>query len=437
MYVKHVELKNIRGFSRLSFTLPDVKADGNWIVLLGENGAGKTTVLRSIALALSTQRMAARLVDRPREWLRHPDRDGECEVTLCASPWDEVPEFQPTELAYRIGPNRNPRAPGPEVVVEYLDKDKAEVRMAMKRLFDGVLSGYGAYRRPVSVPRTGRVWDDELFTTLFNDGAGIQNLEEWLGGIDYRAAKSGDSGWHETLDVARHVVRQLMPDDQRYAVEIEPDGVVFSRPGGPKIPLSAMGEGYRVMFALGVDIVRQLADPSGTLVRSGGAQRDLLNTPGVVLIDEVDAHLHPKWQREIGFYLQRVFPKVQFIVATHSPFVAQAASPGGILVLKQNPKGDVELDDSLTTLRGVSATDILQSRAFDMDSVRDLETDTILQEHAELSALRDAGTLPKAKRRRLEELEGLLRDRPVPGEPESDAVAELDRIIQKVRERHD
>jgi hypothetical protein len=55
----------------------------------------------------------------------------------------------------------------------------------------------------------------------------------------------------------------------------------------------------------------------------------------VVLIDEVDAHLHPEWQREIGFWLKRHFPKVQFIVTTHSPLILQAADPNGLFVLPE------------------------------------------------------------------------------------------------------
>src|SRR5438132_1106565 len=55
--------------------------------------------------------------------------------------------------------------------------------------------------------------------------------------------------------------------------------------------------------------------------------------PGVVLIDEVDSHLHPEWQRQIGFWLKRHFPKMQFIVTTHSPLICQAADVKGLFHL--------------------------------------------------------------------------------------------------------
>ena len=57
---------------------------------------------------------------------------------------------------------------------------------------------------------------------------------------------------------------------------------------------------------------------------------DQINLPGVVLIDEIDAHLHPSWQAEIGNWFLRLFPKIQFIVSTHGPIICRAAEKGSI-----------------------------------------------------------------------------------------------------------
>lgn len=433
VFIKQVELEHLRGFSRLRLTLPDATEDGNWIVLLGENGVGKTTILRAIALALSTQRMASRLVDRPREWLRHPDRDANCRLVLCSSAWDADQRFPQVPLIYRIGKHGAVRSHGDETVIEYLDRPDAA--KAISRLTHCLVAGYGAYRRPTLVsPRKRDQWADEMFVTLFDDEAGIMNLEEWLLDLDYRAAKSGNEESRAALEVVRRVVNSLMPDGQHYELQIDPDGVVFTGPGGKAVPLSNMSEGFRVIFALGADLVRRLSRAWEDGAGSAGTR--LQAAQGIVLIDEVDAHLHPKWQREIGFYLQRIFPRVQFIVATHSPFVAQAASPDGVIVLRQNSRGEVEVDDSVSTLRGLSATDILQSRAFDLESVRDLETEALLKEHAALSLLRDAGRLSAEQGRRLETLEQMVAECRAPAEAKSDVMAELDRVIREVRQRH-
>ncbi|MEU0339977.1 AAA family ATPase [Streptomyces bobili] len=92
------------------------------------------------------------------------------------------------------------------------------------------------------------------------------------------------------------------------------------------------------MAALVVDILKQFHDVFGADLweselweaRSGSIA---LMTPGVVIIDEIDAHLHISWQRRIGPWLTAHFPRIQFIVTTHSPYICQAADPGGLIRL--------------------------------------------------------------------------------------------------------
>jgi hypothetical protein len=82
-----------------------------------------------------------------------------------------------------------------------------------------------------------------------------------------------------------------------------------------------------------VDIVRQMSRtyPDLQLRRKKGAFT--LPYPGVILIDEIDAHLHVSWQQKIGTWLKKHFPEIQFIVTSHSPYVCQSADPGGLILL--------------------------------------------------------------------------------------------------------
>src|SRR5690606_14322326 len=90
-----------------------------------------------------------------------------------------------------------------------------------------------------------------------------------------------------------------------------------------------------------IDILRHLIDRYGLegLTGQDSDGKTIIARSGVVLIDEVDAHLHPEWQREIGFWLKRHFPKIQFLVTTHSPIICQAADENGLFVLPE-PGGD-------------------------------------------------------------------------------------------------
>src|SRR5262249_4152028 len=162
----------------------------------------------------------------------------------------------------------------------------------------------------------------------------------------------------------------------------------FQSAGRAEVPVLDLSDGYRSFLALVIDILRHL-EGSGDLPRSveeeeGGPRID---TEGVILIDEVDAHLHPSWQREIGFRLRRVVPGIHVIVTSHSPFVAQAASDGGLFVLQSaGPEGMVEAQQPLDSVKGWRVDQILTSPLFGLDATRDEETESLIREHADLVA---------------------------------------------------
>ena len=98
-----------------------------------------------------------------------------------------------------------------------------------------------------------------------------------------------------------------------------------------------MSDGYRAALALLADILRHLINAYGMdgLTEQGPDGKFFIKRSGVVLVDEIDAHLHPEWQREIGFWLKRHFPNIQFLVTTHSPIICQAADEKGLCVLPE------------------------------------------------------------------------------------------------------
>jgi predicted ATP-binding protein involved in virulence len=157
-------------------------------------------------------------------------------------------------------------------------------------------------------------------------------------------------------------------------------------------------------------------DLSRWVDNEGGESR--ITAEGVVLIDEVDAHLHPLWQREIGFRLRRVFPRMQFIVTSHSPFVAQAASDRGLFVLRSvTPEGAVEAQRPLDSVKGWRVDQILTSPLFGLDATRDEETESLIRRHADLIAKRTWGKLTKDDEQQLAQLTDKLDDRlTAPGE---------------------
>ena len=111
---------------------------------------------------------------------------------------------------------------------------------------------------------------------------------------------------------------------------VDSDGLWTTQGKSPPLLVQELSDGYRSVTALVLDLIRRCAEMAGEAPLTNGNR---VLTEGVVLIDEVDAHLHPSWQKKIGFWLKTHFPNIQFIVTTHSPFICQAADPGGLFML--------------------------------------------------------------------------------------------------------
>ena len=145
----------------------------------------------------------------------------------------------------------------------------------------------------------------------------------WLKDLQFKALTDPSNATF--LERVKEFVNQegLLPNQVRLH-DIGPDVVVFRDANGSRVAIEELSDGYRSILSLTMELVRQLAVHHGpNQIFDMSAQKVI--APGIVLIDEADAHLHPTWQQEIGVRLKRLFPRIQFIVTTHSPLVCQAA----------------------------------------------------------------------------------------------------------------
>jgi predicted ATP-dependent endonuclease of OLD family len=149
-----------------------------------------------------------------------------------------------------------------------------------------------------------------------------------------------------------------------------------------------MSDGYRAALALLVDILRHMIQAFGVenLVERVDGRLQIAHS-GVVLIDEIDAHLHPEWQREIGFWLKRHFPKVQFLVTTHSPIILQAADANGLFVLPEpasNERPRRLAQEEYQKIVASRPDSILLSPAFGLENTR---SEPVVEKRARYSHL--------------------------------------------------
>lgn len=111
--------------------------------------------------------------------------------------------------------------------------------------------------------------------------------------------------------------------------------------GEQYIPLDQMSDGYQAILGIVADLAYRI------VILNPNTEDVLKNTPGVVLIDEIDLHLHPKWQKKFLGILKEIFPKIQIIATTHSPFVIQSLKPKNdkLFILKDNKIQETEILD--------------------------------------------------------------------------------------------
>jgi hypothetical protein len=356
MYISHVRLENIRGFSGrrnvdLTLTRPDGSHAG-WTVLAGRNGSGKTSLLRAIGLTVSGPFVAPNLVPDFRTWTAVGQRQGTTELDLTTAPED----FQLTDGSERA---RNLRVALSWDVDRGLETSRSGSQPVMHHSasFDvratvesnpfvltpwqpapigWFCAAYGPFRRLAGgSAETQRLMSAPApvarLASLFYEDASLTEGVRWL--VDKHLRSLEGKEW--AGDLVRAAIRVLadglLPDDYEVS-EVDSDGVwVISC--GHRFPLREMSDGYRSLAALVVDLIKQVHDCFGDLHFEVRDSLPIITAPGVVLIDEVDAHLHVPWQRRIGTWLKTHFPNIQFIVTTHSPYICHAADPGGLIRL--------------------------------------------------------------------------------------------------------
>ena len=342
MYVAGLRVSGVRGFAGarsadLRLTRPD-GAHAGWTVLAGRNGAGKTTLLRTIALALAGPFNARALMPSFDGWVTAGAAEGQVKAEIIFdSDWDSFTgKGNRPKHAFRVDltwlNEPSPGEPSRSVGLKSTGST-AERGPWTDRPRGWFCAGYGPFRRLIGGSADAQrlmlaYGPVSRLASLFNEDASLAESVSWLVDLHLRQLEQRP-GAAELLSFVLSLLNDgLLPDGFR-VLRVDSDGLWASR-DDDVIPLREMSDGYRTVTALVLDLVRQLHQVHGSEAASVEA---LANTPGVVLIDEIDVHLHVSWQKKIGEWLKSHFPRIQFIVSSHSPYICQSADPGGLIRL--------------------------------------------------------------------------------------------------------
>jgi hypothetical protein len=461
MYLERFIIDGIKCFDHLEIDFPQGEYGyGGWVVLLGGNGVGKSTLLQAMALTLVGPLSGQRLF-RPEGWVRDGIEKGQIQAEISRAESDSQigqPRKKPYKVKFAVVGKQEVEIDGqpydqPQLV--HLADDRERKALASgpygaKR--SGWFScGYGPFRRLSGgdthaklVYSPGR---EARFATLFFESAALTQCEDWLTGLYSRSIDPIHPERERAgadLDLVRTAIDRLLPGNVRLD-RIDSEHVYFRTIGGVSVSIPDLSDGYRSFLALAIDVLKHLLecglDLKDYLERTASGNRILVE--GVVLVDEIDAHLHPLWQRSIGFRLCEVFPRMQFIVTSHSPFVAQAAKKDGLIVLTANEtKRRVEASQPVESVRGWRVDQILTSDLFGLAETRDVETEASLKRHEELVGKKAWQHLTQQEQAELARLEADLSERlTAPGETPEERdrqrkMAEYaDRTLQELERR--
>jgi energy-coupling factor transporter ATP-binding protein EcfA2 len=429
VYIKEIELVDLRGFHGSRRVALDLSRPGGslagWTVIAGRNGSGKTSLLRAIALAIGGPSVARNLVTDFSNWISTGSPRGNVAASLVHDA--EVDHFpgddRPSGQAVRAGlawMHLRGSGPGAQPIL-MSTLDVATVELGESGPWNANPEGwccvaYGPFRRLTGNVRPGGAVNGpaDRLVSLFDEDAPLAEGVGWLIQQHLRALE-GRPGARELKDLALAVLGDgLLPDG--YRIEgVDSEGLWVTT-DGRRFPLREMSDGYRAVAALVVDLMRHLHETYGRLATDPGLGPVVITAPAVVLIDEVDAHLHVSWQKRIGNWLKAHFPRIQFIVTTHSPYICQAADENGLIRLpgpdESAPPRIVHQELYERIVYG-SGDDAVMSELFGLDTPYSEEAIRLRRELVTLETDVLIGRADEGAVRRYEELRDRLNSSPV------------------------
>jgi len=387
MYIDAISLENVRTFAAektIAFLHPDksfpAKSDGdipkprlnNVNLLFGENASGKTTLLEAISLAsLGPAITDSRISPRPlvrfiphsrRPSAREKSRESQIRASLVLHGRESTAETR-TESATegtatlaisQKGELESFRFEGSSEInwdVVYRSRNESffVVAYGATRRIDYEADAHYSKRKPSEFARLGRI------ESIVREGYPLVPLRAWLPHI-----KKTSTRWTEIV----HLVNSALGHGHfTFEGRQTNDEYVFSQ-GGLDIPFRSLSDGYRAFLGWVTDLLYHLD------FACGHSDAKLADVPGVVLVDEIDLHLHPRWQMEVVQNLSKTFPRLQFIFTSHSPLVAGSVEWMNITRLQLDNQHRTGVTPFKEPIYGLDADQILVSELFGLSSTR-------------------------------------------------------------------
>jgi len=386
MIIKKIRLKNFHKFNDIEF-----KFNERFTALAGENAVGKTAILDGVAVAIGgflagIKDVDSRNIRADEVRLSQFDNGGIINIepqypskVTCDAHIENKNYNWKRALNSKKGKTTRKDA---SEIIKYAEMLEKEIRLGRDTTLP-VFAYYG----------TGRLWtrDVEDRDNLWETGSrllGYKNClnprsnEKFLFKLSKKMTliEMQENKKLPQLKSVKQAIEECLKGisigekicNPKVEYSINSDQLEITLENGQRLPFHYLSDGYRNIIGMIADIAFRMS-----VLNPGLEDKVILDTPGIVLIDEIDLHLHPKWQRRIVDDLKRVFPKIQFIVTTHSPFIIQSLDIGELQVL-----GDNKFNEGFPRYEDMSVEDVAE-KLMDVDMPQWSEKKQLMYEAAE------------------------------------------------------
>lgn len=363
--IEEIEIKDFRAIEHLKLKMPSPNestivtsnigsseaSQQAWLMLLGENGTGKSSILQAIAMTLVDKTYLDKLPVKPDEILRKNSSDKQGFVAIKITGLDE-----PVRLTFNEGDTT-------------FNNNREQQQI--------LLLAYGSTRLLPNKDDTSQHGTESArIDNLFDHFTPLNNAESWLLKVWKQSQENpeDDTYYH----IRRALKNLLMLEEGDDFIPLQNPERIELKAFGTQVRLRQLSDGYQSVLALATDIMAVMLDKWAAMEVA----------EGIVLIDEMGAHLHPRWQMRIVKSLRTVFPRVQFLVTTHNPLCLRGLGEGEVIVLQRDEDHRVVTITDLPPIEGLRVDQLLTSEHFGMSSTMDPDIEQKFDEYYSLKAKR-------------------------------------------------
>jgi len=416
VYFLDLTVKNVRCFGKEQ-TLD--LSDGNgkparWTIILGDNGVGKTTLLKCLVAlepsSLKQEGISKNFQTIPKgiflQW------HSKLKNAPFIFPFGFLFNRSNNEKDFKVS---STLYEGSFTSQKYLNlsnyffAEKESTSLSIDIADNFIVYAYGASRRMGSGSLE-RSYNPDNCANLFSEDVSLINAVEWLLQADYAvksSAAEGKSYFENRYEKVKNMLIDLLPDVGN--IRTKPitktqskPAIEFETPYG-WVSLRDLSLGYQTLIAWMVDLAHRLFERYSDYDNP-------LEQPAIVLVDEIDLHLHPKWQRTVIDHLTAIFKQTQFIVTAHSPLIVQSAPEDANIVLLKRHGDRVIIHNNEEVIKGWRIDKVLTSDLFALPSARPAEYDNYLKKQEKILS---KPQLTPADEQELEEIGKKLDELPI------------------------